>query len=165
MNLKKITNYSLRRTAIQILTQLNVNTDRIIAFSGHCSLGGVASYQTFTKEIINTTVAMIIPESSRLPLVPISNLDNQIAHQIHPRITKPRPFKPFDTSKPFVSLLKRSSAKIIEKDTQEILPAKIIEEDIQKILPAITSNTAQEMPRIIVENCSNCNIEIKITMK
>ncbi|CAG8793970.1 5041_t:CDS:2, partial [Dentiscutata erythropus] len=110
-------------------TRLNVNTDRIMAFSGHHSLGGVASYQTFTKKIMNTTVAIII-------------LDNQIAYRIRPRITKPRPFKLFDASKPFVSPLKRSLAKIIEKNTQEILLEKIIEEDTQKILPAITSNTA-----------------------
>ncbi|CAG8512791.1 3351_t:CDS:2, partial [Dentiscutata heterogama] len=71
--------------------------------------------------------------SSRPPLAPISNSDNQIARRIRPRISKPRPFKPFDASKPFVSPLKKASAKIIEEDTQEILPA-------------ITSNSAQEMP-------------------
>ncbi|CAG8800692.1 22493_t:CDS:1, partial [Gigaspora margarita] len=48
--------------------------------------------------------------------------------QIHPSISKPRHFKPFDASKQFVSPLKKSSAKIIE--------------DTQEILPAITSNTA-----------------------
>ncbi|CAG8610335.1 18758_t:CDS:2 [Dentiscutata erythropus] len=119
-----------------------------MAFSGHCSLGGVASYQTFTKEIMNTTVAMIIsesPESLRPPLVSIFNLDNQIAHRICPRITKPRPFKPFDALKLFVSPLKKSLAKIIEKNTQEILLAKIIKEDTQEILLAITSNSAQEL--------------------
>ncbi|CAG8715740.1 5500_t:CDS:2, partial [Dentiscutata heterogama] len=54
-NLKKITNHSLRRTSIQILTQLNVATDCIMAFSGHRSLGGVASYQSFTREILHNT--------------------------------------------------------------------------------------------------------------
>ncbi|CAG8656033.1 4496_t:CDS:2, partial [Cetraspora pellucida] len=158
MNLKKITNHSLRRTAIQMLTQLNVNTDRIMAFSGHCSLGGVASYQTFTKKIMNNTVAMIVPDSqestsnsSHPPLAPISNSNNQVVRQ-HSKIFKPRPFKPYDASKPFVSPLKKPVTKIVEEDTQEILPA-------------VDSNSTQEMPRIIVENCSNCQIEIKITMK
>lgn len=50
MSLKKITIHSLRRTAIQILILLNVNTDRIMAFSGHRSLGGVTSYQTFLQK-------------------------------------------------------------------------------------------------------------------
>ncbi|CAG8836417.1 11899_t:CDS:2, partial [Gigaspora margarita] len=61
MNYKKIINHSIKRSAIQILTQLNVATDRIMAFSGHRSIGEVTSYQTFTKEIMNSTVSMIIP--------------------------------------------------------------------------------------------------------
>ncbi|CAG8829936.1 31819_t:CDS:2, partial [Gigaspora margarita] len=136
---------------------LNINTDRIMAFSGHRSLGGIASYQTFTKEIMNDTVAMIIPDSesssdySRIPFAPISTSNYQVSCRIHPRISKPRPFKPFDASKPFVSLLKKS--------------AKIVEEDIQEILLAIDSNSVHDTPRIIIENCSNCKIEVKITMK
>ncbi|CAG8818612.1 11757_t:CDS:1, partial [Racocetra fulgida] len=55
------------------------------------------------------------------------------------KIFKPRPFKPYDASKPFVSPLKKPVAKIVEEDTQEILPA-------------VDSNSTQEMPRIIVEN-------------
>ncbi|RIB27819.1 hypothetical protein C2G38_2159545 [Gigaspora rosea] len=38
MQLRKITNHSLRRTAIQILTELNVTADRIMPFSGHFTL-------------------------------------------------------------------------------------------------------------------------------
>ncbi|CAG8547609.1 7445_t:CDS:1, partial [Dentiscutata heterogama] len=75
--------------------------------------------------------------SARLPLAPISNSDNQVVHRIRPRIVKPRPFKPFDASKPFVSPLKKSSANIIE--------------DTQKILPAVTSNSAQEILLKIVQ--------------
>ncbi|CAG8735111.1 3718_t:CDS:2, partial [Dentiscutata erythropus] len=38
MHLRKITNHSLRHTAIQILTKLNVATDRIMPFLGHRTL-------------------------------------------------------------------------------------------------------------------------------
>lgn len=85
----------------------------------------------------------------RLPLATIPN--NQAVYRIHSRITKPKPFKPYDASKPFISPLKKPIAKIVEEETQEILPA-------------IDSNSSQA-PRIIVENCSNCHIEVKITMK
>ncbi|CAG8453273.1 4895_t:CDS:2 [Gigaspora rosea] len=71
---------------------------------------------------------------------------NKIVRRIRPKISKPRPFKPF------ISPLKKSVAKIVEEDTQEVLSA-------------VNSNSAQEMPRIIVENCSNCQIEVKITMR
>lgn len=116
---------------------------------------------------MNNTVAMIVPDESstslsdssnpstslsnplRLPLATIPN--NQAVYRIHSRITKPKPFKPYDASKPFISPLKKPIAKIVEEETQEILPA-------------IDSNSSQA-PRIIVENCSNCHIEVKITMK
>ncbi|CAG8814739.1 28759_t:CDS:2, partial [Racocetra persica] len=62
MHLRKITNHSLRRTAIQILTELNVATDRIMPFSGHHTLNGVMSYQTFIPQIMHNMVSLIIPD-------------------------------------------------------------------------------------------------------
>ncbi|CAG8522230.1 16474_t:CDS:2, partial [Dentiscutata erythropus] len=62
IHLRKITNHSLRRTAIQILTELNVATDRIMPFSGHRTLNGVMSYQTFTPQVMHNTVFLIIPD-------------------------------------------------------------------------------------------------------
>ncbi|CAG8475696.1 23459_t:CDS:2 [Gigaspora rosea] len=62
MQLRKITNHSLRRTAIQILTELNVTADRIMPFSGHFTLNGVMSYQTFTPQVMHNMVSLIIPD-------------------------------------------------------------------------------------------------------
>ncbi|CAG8604523.1 18590_t:CDS:2, partial [Racocetra persica] len=62
IHLRKITNYSLRRTAIQILTELNVATNHIMPFSGHRTLNSVISYQTFTPQVMHNTVSLIIPD-------------------------------------------------------------------------------------------------------
>ncbi|CAG8836936.1 7085_t:CDS:1, partial [Racocetra persica] len=62
MYLRKITNHSLRCTAIQIFTELNVVTNHIISFSGYHTLNGVMSYQTFTPQVMHNTVSLIIPD-------------------------------------------------------------------------------------------------------
>ncbi|CAG8766327.1 1057_t:CDS:2, partial [Racocetra persica] len=62
MHLRKITNHSLRRTAIQILTELNIAIDRIMPFSEHCTLNSVMSYQTFMPQVMYNTVSLIIPD-------------------------------------------------------------------------------------------------------
>ncbi|CAG8848771.1 6492_t:CDS:1, partial [Racocetra persica] len=45
-----------------ILTELNVATDCIMPFSGHRTLNGVMSYQTFTPQVMHNTVSLIIPD-------------------------------------------------------------------------------------------------------
>ncbi|CAG8631259.1 32894_t:CDS:2, partial [Racocetra persica] len=153
----------MRRSAIQILTQLNVTTDHIMVFSGHRSLGGVASYQTFTKEIMNSTVSMIIlkqdlnqdsyqdsnQDSGKLLLksLPIDH------HPIRSKIFKSKPFKPYDISKPFISPVKKS---------KENIPKNVQENAQESFLPS-NSNLIESAPKIMVENCKDCNIDIKIS--
>ncbi|CAG8786207.1 4026_t:CDS:2 [Gigaspora margarita] len=171
MNHKKITNHSLRRSAIQILTQLNVTTDRIIAFSRHRSLGEVASYQTFTKEIMNSTVSMIIPkrdskqdsnqDSGKFILdillisISISNFTSLPVdhHPIQPKIFKSKPFKPYDASKPFISPVKKS-----KENVQENIQGNTQESPLHS-----NSNPIESAPKVIIENCKDCNIDIKIS--
>ncbi|CAG8608230.1 16374_t:CDS:2 [Dentiscutata erythropus] len=172
MDHKKITNHSMRRSAIQILTELNVTTDRIMAFSGYRSIGGVASYQTFTNQIMNSTVSMIIPNqdsnSSRLPLksLPV----NHTSRPIRSKTFKPKPFKPYDASKPFISPLKNVKENVQKKDQKNILES--VQECVQETTSSFNSDSVQDTsnsdlvesaPKIIVENCNNCNIDIKVS--
>lgn len=47
---RHIVNHSLRTTGIMQLSELGTPTDQIMAFSGHCSLAGLSSYQDITKK-------------------------------------------------------------------------------------------------------------------
>ncbi|CAG8545836.1 1657_t:CDS:2 [Dentiscutata heterogama] len=212
-NLKKITNHSIRRTAIQILTQLNVSTDRIMAFSSHRSPGGVASYQTFTRNILHNTVSMMIPSVEQDNTASLSNnqdittirspLDSLLNNQetatiqsplaslsitssrqisspiLQKRIRAARKFKPFDASKPFISPLKSRNnsslnVQVINNKAQQFHPFKShdndssdirIVEETQQILPSVSSNSIDNLPRVTIENCNNCKVEIKITLQ
>jgi hypothetical protein len=82
-------------------------------FSGHRSLGGVASYQTFTLEIMHETVFLIIPNDNsfedsennkmknetRTPLAPLPvNLKSSSYISAEKRNSQT---KPHDWSRPF----------------------------------------------------------------
>ncbi|RIB20788.1 hypothetical protein C2G38_2178360 [Gigaspora rosea] len=107
-DLKKITNHSIRYTAIQILTQLNVSTDYIMAFSGHRSPGDTAIQSPLTSLSNNqdtTTIrsplaSLSSNQDSALSLV-TSSLNHQISGPIRQkRIRVARKFTPFYASRP-----------------------------------------------------------------
>ncbi|CAG8774098.1 10713_t:CDS:2, partial [Gigaspora rosea] len=104
MNHKKITNHSMRRSAIKILTQLNVTTDL----------------------------------SSRLPLKSLPGDHYPIRHKIF----KPKPFKPYDASKPFISPVKKS-----KENVQENIQGNTQESSLHS-----NSNPIESAPKVIIEN-------------
>ena len=62
LNLKHITNHSIRRTTVQHLTQLNVMNEKIMRITGHRSTCGIAAYQTFTNQMMHETINKMIPD-------------------------------------------------------------------------------------------------------
>ena len=62
LDLRHITNHSIRRTTVQHLTQLNVMNEKIMSITGHRSTSGIAAYQTFTKQIMHETINKMIPD-------------------------------------------------------------------------------------------------------
>ena len=60
-NGRKITNHSLRRTAIQRLKDLNVPEDERIEFSGHRSREGIKVYNNSNEDQKIQNMALLIP--------------------------------------------------------------------------------------------------------
>ncbi|CAG8577303.1 3172_t:CDS:2 [Gigaspora rosea] len=110
-----------------------------------------------------------------------SSLNHQIPGPIQQnRIRTARKFTLFDASKPFISPLKSrnngsSNIKVIDNESQRFLSfqshdndssdIRVIDEETQQILPSISSNSIDNLPRVIIENCNNCKVEINITLR
>ncbi|CAG8739584.1 2642_t:CDS:2, partial [Dentiscutata heterogama] len=102
------------------------------------------SYQSFTREILHNTVSKIIPSIKQNQTTNNNNstpiLTNQVAGPIKQRTPT---FNNNETDSPSI---------------------QIIEED-QETQPYINSNLAYDMPRVSIENCNNCKVEIKFTFQ
>ncbi|CAG8724274.1 11938_t:CDS:1, partial [Cetraspora pellucida] len=75
INNQQITNHSGRRTAIQLLSDLNVNKYAIIKFSSHCLVNGLRSYKVPNNEqwLKNTTLLINSIQESQ-----VQTLESQV---------------------------------------------------------------------------------------
>ncbi|CAG8767725.1 26924_t:CDS:1, partial [Dentiscutata erythropus] len=71
-----------------------------------------------------------------------------------------RKFTPFDASKPFCIPFKLPTT-INDNNSSGI---QIIDKD-QEICSNMETNSTFEIPQILLENCKNCNIDIKFTFQ
>nr|CAG8529873.1 4881_t:CDS:2 [Entrophospora candida] len=83
-------NHSLRTTGIMQLSKLGTPTEQIMAFSGHCSLAGLSSYQDITKKQKINNVSSLIPSSITNPHMVFKEKSGEPLKEInnHPSIRK-----------------------------------------------------------------------------
>ena len=85
---------------------------------------------------------------------------NHISRPIQTKTFKPKPFKPYDASKPFISPLKNIKENISQENIKKSIQETSSNSDFDEDVP--DSALVEGAPKIIVKNCKNCNIDINV---